>query len=66
MKLRIDSTVCMAHGRCYALAPELVEVDDQGYPVLTAAADDLAADQEPLADEVVGTCPEGAISLVRE
>jgi ferredoxin len=65
VKLQIDTAVCMAHGRCYALAPELVGVDDEGYPVLTDAALDLAPEQEALADEVAGSCPEIAITLLR-
>jgi ferredoxin len=30
MKIRVDDSRCEGHGRCYALAPELIEPDDIG------------------------------------
>ena len=64
-KLEIDNTVCQAHGRCYALAPKLVEADEEGYGTVTPAGFDLAPEDLALADEIVGTCPEAAITLLR-
>jgi ferredoxin len=31
MRLRVDDEKCQGHNRCYALAPELFDVDDYGY-----------------------------------
>ena len=33
MKLRIDAEACTGHGRCYVLAPEVFEPDDEGHSV---------------------------------
>lgn len=30
MRVRVDSAKCQGHNRCYALAPELFDVDDYG------------------------------------
>ena len=31
MKVRVDPDLCVGHGRCYALAPEVFEPDDFGH-----------------------------------
>ncbi len=31
MELRIDRDRCTGHGRCYSLAPELFDCDDEGF-----------------------------------
>ena len=66
MKLQI-TTACQGHGRCYSLAPDLLESDDEGF-VTIAGGDpiELSDDQRELADELVGTCPEGAIIVIDE
>jgi ferredoxin len=30
MRVRVDTEKCQGHNRCYALAPELFDVDDYG------------------------------------
>jgi ferredoxin len=65
MKLSIDPNLCMAHGRCYSLAPDLIEMNDEGYPAATEPID-VPAGSEQLADEVQGSCPEGAITLLAD
>jgi ferredoxin len=64
VKLQITSA-CQGHGRCYSLAPDLLESDDEGF-VTIAGGDpiELSDDQRALADELVGTCPEGAIVVL--
>ena len=57
MKLCV-STACQGHGRCYTLAPQLLSSDDEGDPI------DVPDDLRELAEEVEGTCPESAISLI--
>jgi ferredoxin len=66
MKLRVDERQCTGHGRCYTLAPDLLSCDDEGYVTIRGSAIEVPADQLELADDVVGSCPEGAISLVEE
>lgn len=58
--VQIDSTKCQGHGRCYSLAPELFDVDDEGYGVVRTA--DLDPEQASLAERAIAECPERAIS----
>lgn len=64
MQLHFDASACNAHGRCYSLAPELVDVDDEGYPAALGSTLEIPAGDERLADEIAGTCPERAINVV--
>jgi ferredoxin len=66
VKLFIDPEECTGHGRCYRLAPDLLSYDDEGYVSIRGEAIDVPADQVEFAEEAEGTCPEGAISLIRE
>ena len=34
-QLRVDPTACAGHGLCAELAPELVTLDEWGYPIVT-------------------------------
>ena len=64
MKVRVDDTKCVGHGRCYVLAPDVFEDDERGYCVVkreTLTPDRVA--QARLGEE---NCPEGAISLVAD
>jgi len=64
MKLLIDGEICQGHGRCYRLAPDLLGYDDEGYVTPRDEPIDFPAGERPLAEEIVGTCPEQAISLI--
>ncbi|PPJ25798.1 ferredoxin [Nocardia nova] len=57
MKLAIDTTECSGHARCYAVAPEVFDIDDLGYTVPVDR--DVT---EPL-DENIAACPERAIAV---
>jgi ferredoxin len=62
MRVTVDPDRCQGHNRCYALAPELFDVDDYGNAVVIGdgtVAPELA-DQARLA---VANCPEYAIAL---
>jgi ferredoxin len=45
--LRVDPIACHAHGLCADLLPELVDLDEWGYPVLT---DGTAPPSAPASD----------------
>jgi ferredoxin len=60
-RLAIDAGMCRGHRQCVFVAPELVELDDQGWPRPVHQA--LAPAQRGAADDAVLFCPEGAISL---
>ena len=67
MKITVHGTACMGHGRCYQLAPRLLSCDDEGYVTIRGEDPiDVPADLRQLAEEVAGTCPESAISLIEE
>lgn len=65
MRVRVDSEKCQGHNRCYALAPELFDVDDLGYA--TELNDGVVpAGLEDKARLAVSNCPEYAITLEEE
>jgi ferredoxin len=61
MKVRVDPDLCVGHGRCYALAPDVFGADDFGHAeVLAPEVDGELVDQARVGAE---NCPERAISL---
>ena len=62
MKVRVDSEKCQGHNRCYALAPELFDVDDYGQAVVLGDGD-VPPELEEKARLAVANCPEFAITL---
>jgi ferredoxin len=63
MRVTIDGEKCQGHNRCYALAPELFDVDDYGNAVVIGDGD-VAPELEDKARLAVANCPEFAIALV--
>ena len=62
MKVRVDPDRCQGHNRCYALLPELFEVDDYG--AATAVGDGtVPPGLEAKARLAVANCPEFAITI---
>jgi len=62
VKIVFDRPKCQGHGRCYALAPEVFESDDEGYAVLLVTGD-VPPELEGAARLAVDNCPEYAITL---
>ena len=62
MRILYDRDACQGHNRCYLLAPELFDVDDEGYAVLLVEGD-VPGDLEDKARLAADNCPEYAISL---
>ena len=62
MKIRLDSEACQGHGRCYALAPELVEADELGNG-REIGDGTVSPEQEAAARKAVSNCPESAVIL---
>ena len=62
MRLHIDAEKCQGHNRCYALAPELVDVDDMGsaHVLHDGVVPDALTEKAQL---IVDNCPEYAIEL---
>ena len=63
MRITLDSAACQGHGRCYALAPELFDSDDEGYAVLKVVDGVVPAGQEDAARLAADNCPEYAIEV---
>ena len=63
MRLELNPDACTGHGRCYALAPEVFEPDDDGHCIIVVDGD-VPAELEATARKGVINCPEGALSVV--
>lgn len=65
MRVRVDGEKCQGHNRCYALSPELFDVDNLGY---AHERNDGAVppELEEKARLAVANCPELAISIEGE
>jgi ferredoxin len=61
MRISIDGDACTGHGRCYSVAPALVQADDDGRGVVARpdVPDDLAGE----ARAALLNCPERAVRL---
>ena len=64
MKLLIDDDVCMGHGRCYRLAPDVLACDDEGYVTPRGEPIEFPADQHGAAEEIVGYLPRAGDLLI--
>ena len=64
MRINLDSDKCQGHGRCYALAPDLFEPDDEGYAVLLVpTGSSVPTGFEDAARLAADNCPEYAITV---
>ncbi len=62
MQIHLDAEKCQGHNRCYALAPELFDVDDYGQAVLLVDGE-VPSDLHEKARLAAANCPEYAISI---
>jgi len=62
VRIRFDREACQGHNRCYLLAPELFDVDDDGYAVLRLTGE-VPEELRTKAQLAVDNCPEYAIEL---
>lgn len=62
LKLEINPIACTAHGLCAELVPELIRLDEWGYPML---ADSVPVHLEAHARRAVSACPTLALRLTR-
>jgi len=62
LKLQIDPIACDAHGLCADLLPELIELDEWGYPLISGGVPPRLAAH---ARRAVSACPALALRLVR-
>jgi ferredoxin len=62
-RLHLDYAACSGRGLCADLLPELVEIDEWGFPILRA--DNVEPDLLPLARRAVRECPTLALRLLK-
>jgi ferredoxin len=60
-QLRVNPITCEGHGLCAELLPELIRLDDWGYPILDSP--DVPPDLLRLARRAVDACPTLALLL---
>lgn len=63
-KLRVNPIVCSGHGLCAELLPELITLDEWGYPILSG--EPVPGELSKLARRAVTDCPALALRLVPE
>ena len=63
MKIAIDFDKCHGHGRCYDIAPDMFDADDEGYSVLLHEGV-VPVGLEKTVELAMANCPELAISVV--
>jgi ferredoxin len=61
--LRVNPIACSGHGVCAELLPELIALDEWGYPIIDPTPVPPALDLE--ARRTVAACPALALKLVR-
>ncbi|SHN39952.1 ferredoxin [Cryptosporangium aurantiacum] len=61
MKVSIDTAKCAGHARCNALAPEVYDLDDDGYALPLDG--EIPPELEEKARDGAESCPERAIVL---
>ena len=61
MRLKVDWARCSGHGLCARIAPEMVQLDNQGYPMFLDMPVPFWLEKE--AQQAVEMCPALALSL---
>jgi ferredoxin len=64
MKVKVIGDRCTGHGRCWAVAPELFEPDEEGFNSQLDTTIEVPAGKEQEAQDAVLSCPEGALEVV--
>ena len=62
MKVAVDKDLCVGHGRCYDVAPELFEDDEDGYAIVRGDGV-VPHERAEAARLAVRLCPERAVTL---
>ena len=61
--LKLNPITCDAHGMCAELLPELITLDDWGYPII--ADGPIPPELEALAKKACDVCPTLALKIER-
>jgi ferredoxin len=60
-RLRVNPIACEAHGLCAEILPELIRLDDWGYPIIDDS--EIPPELRGLAERAVDACPTLALLL---
>jgi ferredoxin len=63
-RLRVDPIACTGHGLCAELLPEMIGLDDWGYPILDPSP--IVPELLPLVRRTLNACPALALRLERD
>jgi ferredoxin len=63
MRIIVHRERCQGHARCWAMAPEVFALDDEGY--IMPGHIDVAPDQERAAWRGAKSCPERAVEVAK-
>jgi ferredoxin len=63
-RLRVDPIACTGHGLCAELLPEMIHLDDWGYPILDTSP--IPPELVPLVRRTLNACPALALRLQRD
>jgi ferredoxin len=66
MKMKVDGVLCTGHGRCWSIAPEVYDADDEGFNAAAGDVIDVPEGLEEAAMRGLRNCPEAAISVVED
>jgi len=61
--LQVDRILCDGYGMCAELLPEMIELDDWGYPILRRA--EIPPNLMAHAERAVAVCPVLALRIAR-
>jgi ferredoxin len=61
MQVRIDEARCTGHGRCYAVAPQSFDYDDDGFGIVRDRV--IPAEREEEVRRAASACPESAVAI---
>jgi ferredoxin len=64
LRVRVNPIACEAHGLCAELLPEMIRLDDWGYPIIDGA--EVPSDLIGLARRAVDACPTLALLIEDE
>lgn len=64
LRVKVDGNLCSGHARCAAVAPDVYELDDNGYCLRDGRF--VPEGHEESARRGAQACPERAIELIEE
>ena len=64
MKYVVDRALCAGHGQCAAVAPEVFDLDDEGFNARAGETVEVPDARRETARDGAGACPESAITLL--